>query len=336
MSGADSDDRPDDLTERYRAASAGDPVRPSDALRQSILAHARTVAMDHATERMVPAPTRRPAANDPSWRVTAAASVIVAGLAAVLAWNVHSPTPAPAHRPDPTSSNLAAHGQAAAGPAVPKQASEPLPVEGPASTAPAPNAVTARSRQRTLVQAENPRSAHDAAADLEMKRESAATTSQAPASVTRATAAENAASGGTAIEADPAFGRGTASSQFVPPPAPPPSRVEARRSPALSAAASDQATAAPTSPLVTAAESGDLERVGQLLRSGISTEQADARGRTALLVATLRGDLPMVRRLLASGARADVVDEDGDTPLTAARRQGSPELVRMLEQGTRP
>ena len=319
MSGADSDDRPDDLTERYRAASAGDPVRPSDAVRQSILAHARSVAMDHASERTASAGTRRPAANDPKWRVTAAASVIAAGLATVLAWHVHSPTPVPAEAPNPASSNSAAHSQAAGGPAVPNQASEPLPVEGRASTAPAPNAVTARSRQRTVVQAENPRTAHDAAADLEMKRESTASTSQALASVTRATAAENAASGGTAIEAEAA----------------PPSR-EARRSPALSAAAADRATAAPASPLVTAAESGDLERVEQLLRSGIGTEHTDARGRTPLLIATLRGDLPMVRRLLASGARADVVDEDGDTPLAAARRQGSLELVRMLEQGTRP
>jgi ankyrin repeat protein len=85
-----------------------------------------------------------------------------------------------------------------------------------------------------------------------------------------------------------------------------------------------------------AAESGDLERVDQLLRSGLGTEQVDARGRTALLVATLRGDLPMVRRLLAAGARVDVADADGNTPLAAARRQGPGELERVLERATQP
>src|SRR5437879_1297406 len=94
MNGADSDDeRADELTERYRAASAADPARPSDSVRQSILAHARTVAADHATRGTATERTRRHAANDPSWRVTAAASVIVAGFVTVLAWHFHRPTP---------------------------------------------------------------------------------------------------------------------------------------------------------------------------------------------------------------------------------------------------
>jgi ankyrin repeat protein len=85
-----------------------------------------------------------------------------------------------------------------------------------------------------------------------------------------------------------------------------------------------------------AAESGNLELVDQLLRSGVSTEQTDARGRTALLVATLRGDMTVARRLLAAGARVDAVDAGGDTPLAAARRQGPPELVQLLERASHP
>ena len=56
MSGADSDvDRADELTARYRAASAADPTRPSDAARESIFAYARTVAVNHATRAMASA-----------------------------------------------------------------------------------------------------------------------------------------------------------------------------------------------------------------------------------------------------------------------------------------
>ena len=319
MSSADADDRPDELTERYRAASAADPGRPGDAARQSILAHARTVAADHATQRVAAAPARRPAANDSRWPIAAAASVIVAALATVLAWHGHGPTPTPAPAPEPASPDTSTHTPTAAESPGPSRPSELLPTEGGASTAPAPNAVTARARQRAAAQAEAPRTAHDVAADLEMKAGSAVGSQQMVPSTAPPAVAEN-APGSSAADADARLEKGIATAKAAPAPA----------------ARASKLTAAPDSPLVKAAESGDLERVDQLLRSGSGTEQTDVRGRTALLIATLRGDLPMVRRLLASGARADVVDEGGDTPLAAARRQGSPELVTLLEQATQP
>jgi hypothetical protein len=45
--------------------------------------------------------TSPPAANDFSWRISAAASVIVAGFATLLAWHLHAPTRA-AQCPSPT------------------------------------------------------------------------------------------------------------------------------------------------------------------------------------------------------------------------------------------
>jgi hypothetical protein len=150
----------------------------------------------------------------------------------------------------------------------------------------------------------------------------------------RGTAAENAASGGSASDTESALENPIGAAQVAPPAAAAPPNLQALRSQPL--AASARSNAAPNSPLVTAAESGNLERVDQLLRGGISTEQTDARGRTALLVATLRGDAAMVRRLLAAGARADVADADGDTPLAVARRQGPPELARLLERASHP
>ena len=89
------DDRADELTERYRAASAADPARPSHAVRDSILAYARTVAADHATRGVASAARRRPTANVFSWRISAAATVIVAGFATLLACTVHRPRGSP-------------------------------------------------------------------------------------------------------------------------------------------------------------------------------------------------------------------------------------------------
>ena len=309
MSGPDCDNgRADQLTERYRAASARDPARPSDSLRRSIFAYARSVAAEHATRAVATGRTRRRAADVSRWRISAAASVIVAGLATVLAWHFLPPAPGPARQSTPLPSDIARRDGLAAGSTVPGPPAESATTAQRANTAPARNAVTTRSRPRAVAAAEVPR--HDAAAELDTEGRAEA---QAPTRVAGARAAQN------------------STAQVAPSAAAAPATVDARERSTLSAATAPHTSTAPDSLLV-AAESGNLERVDMLLRLGISTEQADARGRTALLVATRRGDLPMVRRLLAAGARADVVDEDGDTPLAAARRQGLPELARLLEE----
>jgi hypothetical protein len=159
---------------------------------------------------------------------------------------------------------------------------------------------------------------------------------QAPAELGAGAAGKNATAGGNAIGADRRLEKGIAGVQAAPSAAAAPPNVQAPRAQALDAAASARGSVTPNSPLVVAAESGNLELVDQLLRSGASTEQTDARGRTALLVATLRGDMTMAQRLLAAGARVDAVDAGGDTPLAAARRQGPPELVQLLERASHP
>ena len=114
MSGADSDaDRPDELTERYRAASAADPARPSDSVRESVFAYARTVAADQAPRGITR--LRSPAANDSSWRLSAAASVIVAVFATLLAWHFHTPAPLRGTAPNPAASEVTASNQPATG-----------------------------------------------------------------------------------------------------------------------------------------------------------------------------------------------------------------------------
>jgi hypothetical protein len=318
MSGAGSDaDRADDLTERYRAASAADPARPGDWVQESVFTYARTVVADQAPRGVTSA--RRPAANYSHWRLSAAASVIVAAFATLLAWHFRVPAPVRDTGPNPATAEVTASNQAATGSTASSEPSAPLPADRRA-TAPVPNAVTARSRERVNAS----------------PGPSVASARQAPARIAAGSAAENVTPASNASDAQRGLENPIAAAQVAPSPAAAPPNVEARRSQALEAAASARASAAASSPLVTAAEAGDLERVDQLLRSGVSTEQTDARGRTALLVATLRGDATMVRRLLAAGARADAVDEDGDTPLAAARRQALPEIVSLLEQATHP
>ena len=340
MSDADpDDDRAEDLMALYRAANAADTARPSDAARRSILTYARTVAGDHATRSRASAPTRRPPTRYSSWHMSAAASLLVAGFATLLAWHFRVPTsesPQPPRGPPPKSSQdgrtAAALTEYAAGSRASSAPSEPATIEAPSGPAPAPNAVTARSSERRFAREQPSRG--ERYSDLEGG--SATSLRQAPPKAARASAANNAlearrASDEAALE-NPSSRAKLAASAAPPPPA----SLEARQPPAPRATSSAQKEAAPGAPLLTAAESGDLDGVDQLLRRGIGTEQTDARGRTALFVATLRGDLPMVRRLLAAGARVDVADADGDTPLAAARRQGSAELERLLERAAQP
>jgi cytoskeletal protein RodZ len=322
MNGAHpDDDRADELTKRYRAASAADPARPGHAVRDSILAYARTVAADRATHGMARAPRRRPAASDFGWRISAAASVIVAGLATLLAWHSHAPTRVAEREPNSLSPQVAAHDPTTQ-------------LDRPADTAPAPNAVTTRSRQRADARAEAPPRAYDK--DPGTEGGSVASSLQAPARLGAGAAGGNAASGESAMDAERRLENPTAGAQFAPSGAAPPPSVRAPRSQALEAAASARASVASNAALVMAAESGNLELVDQLLHSGVGTEQTDAHGRTALLVATLHGDMTMARRLLAAGARVDAVDAAGDTPLTVARRQGPPELAQLLERASHP
>ena len=299
MSAADPDDRPDELTKRYRAASAMDPARPSDAVREAVLAHARALARE-ASPATDAAPARRAMVNDARWRMSIAATVIVAGLATVLAWQAHTPTrvaqPVPAAPPAVAPDHTAA---------ASKPAGESSPVEGVGS----PPVAEARVRGTAGHAGQEQRNVAPAAADI-----SAGNTTKGVAGLRSNSVAAPA-------PAAPARGAGSARAEDQ----------SLLRSATESRAASSAAPA-----LVMAAASGNIERVEQLLRSGVSTEETDARGRTALLVATLHGDLPMVRMLLAAGARADAADEDGDTPLAAARRQGSPELEGLLERANQP
>lgn len=70
-------------------------------------------------------------------------------------------------------------------------------------------------------------------------------------------------------------------------------------------------------PLMKAANKGDLASVGQLLSSGGDVNARDQRGQTALIEATMHGNATssLVRLLLSFGANVNVRDNLGRTPL---------------------
>jgi ankyrin len=85
------------------------------------------------------------------------------------------------------------------------------------------------------------------------------------------------------------------------------------------------------SPLATAAASGDLARVRELLDSGTKDVDApDRDGTPALHWVARAGEADLVARLLAAGARVDGADRHGVTPLQVAIGEGNLGVVRLL------
>ena len=72
----------DRLLRRYHEANALDDARPGPALREAVLAHARSVAA--AQKDGASSKGRQPASNDPSWTLRALGSLAVLGLVGLL------------------------------------------------------------------------------------------------------------------------------------------------------------------------------------------------------------------------------------------------------------
>jgi len=64
-----------------------------------------------------------------------------------------------------------------------------------------------------------------------------------------------------------------------------------------------------------AAESGQLDKVRDLIAAGAQIDIADENGMQALHIAVYRSRLSVVKFLLEKGARIDAVDDEGWTPL---------------------
>ncbi|CAG8539767.1 2665_t:CDS:2 [Funneliformis caledonium] len=67
-----------------------------------------------------------------------------------------------------------------------------------------------------------------------------------------------------------------------------------------------------------AAADGDIQRVTELLISGVSPNSKDTNGYTPLTAATSYNHIELIEFLISQGADVNIRDNDGDTPLFVA------------------
>ena len=315
----------DRLLRRYHEANALDDARPGPALRETVLAHARSVATAQKDGAL--AKGRAPASNDTSWTLRALGSLAVLGLVGLLMLQFDRGTPeerdaafggppAPAAtRPAPAAAtDSQPAGGSAAGPtdsreagAVPSlktvPASPPVPDatrEAPAAATPPPAKVRPTTPQRMAEPAAGP-------APAPMAADSAgASMAGAPAAPAAAPSAERAA--------PDALTQAAPDSSNTEPAAAPAAREPARNPATLrrEAPAADRArSAAALPPLLAATAQGDPDAVRRLLAAGTDVNTRDATGRTALMLAAQRGNAALIRLLLDAGAEPALRDKEG-------------------------
>jgi ankyrin repeat protein len=84
--------------------------------------------------------------------------------------------------------------------------------------------------------------------------------------------------------------------------------------------------------LVSAAMSGDVARINDLLAQGVDANSVNPSGRTPLHIAAFNGNLKSTKALLAAGADPNLADNRGITPIMEASAFGHLKIVRLLLQ----
>jgi hypothetical protein len=291
-----------ELLERYKRASDTLDAAPSETVRAAVLAEARRVAEQRATE--TPRQTfdvSRPAANDSRWRITAfgtaGAALVAALLFAPRLWESGPVAPA-------TSSGA----PAAAAPREQSSDEKSISPKAESPALPAPHA-DKTSPNATVLQ---PRR------DVPMPPQHRQTE-------------EIAQSAAPAEKADAA--------NFAPA-APPPAAGAAPRAAASGAARATsmnaQRAAVDTDPAPTAlrsaAASGDTAQTALLLDQGAALDARDELGRTPLMLAVMQNRPDVARLLLDRGADPNLTDNSGHTPLQQAKQAHLSEMAAMLER----
>jgi len=90
----------------------------------------------------------------------------------------------------------------------------------------------------------------------------------------------------------------------------------------------------PRTPVLDAAEEGDLNKVKSLLQRGHSINERNSRvkfGWTPLMAAIYQGNTNVAHFLIASGADVDLADNTGETPLTLAMVRGDESLPLVAD-----
>lgn len=328
----------DELTERYRQASAQDTRRPGAHVREAVRAHAQMVVAAGQAQGTVPeAKTTAPAANQSRWKISALASIALAGLTGLLVLQFD--------RGSDEEKDLA-FGQpsVSAPPAVQAPAPAAAPAAVPATRAPQPEV-------RAKAGADNsPPSALEAPAKPVTEKPAPQRAAPEPAAKAEAETAQTLGGAASPAVASPP-------AAAPPPPAPAiaqdsagfarsarPAEAPAPRS-APAAGQGLEKSAAPAralraeaagslglaGALQQSARAGDLQQLERLLQQGAPLNAADAAGRTPLVLAVMQGHTAVVQRLLAAGANTALIDKDGLNALQHARRLGFDGIAHLIE-----
>ena len=98
-----------------------------------------------------------------------------------------------------------------------------------------------------------------------------------------------------------------------------------------------QASAARTTPLIQAVQSGHMPLIGQLIGGGAEVNIIDAWGRSAAHYAVSNNNLPALKLLLDHGADANLADNAGHTPLDVWHKHKNEEMLKLLHTaGAKP
>ena len=344
---------PDALDAAYRRASAADASRPSDATRAAILANARTVAATAGEQAKPAIETRRPAANDPFWWRSAAASVAIA-VVGLMIWAPHFESrDVPSYADRRSKSAAVASAPAVPPPAAPSLAPTPVDMAAPdqrrleelATERPvaAPRQLAARvPRPRESVEslAAAPPPAHASVAEPSASAGLVAR-ADAPAADAALGGSPAAAERSVALNASPATDLRKAEVEEVVVTGAKRAHGGAAQLPLVAAAPAEAVARGSAANLVSGVSArdslleaaiarGDSERVRDLVAPTGALEERDARGRTPLMRAVEAGQAAVVRALLDVGADPNAVDAEGVRP--RARAASRPDIAALLEE----
>ncbi len=103
------------------------------------------------------------------------------------------------------------------------------------------------------------------------------------------------------------------------------------------AAPGDAKTAPTNPPLLSAAKSGDVSALRELLNQKVDPNAADVDGSTGLHWAAYRADLGSLKLLISAGANPNAANQFGSTPLLLAAKAADSALVKvLLDNGADP
>ena len=293
----------DDLVQGYLDASAQDPRRPPDRVRDAAHAHALDVIAAKTAPASASKPaTNRPAANQSRWKISLLASIALAGITGllVLQFERGSVEEKELALGQPVARRESAAPAAPAAPtAAPAPPAKPSPKSPPAKPPTQPADSEARAIAKSIPSAGPAPASAPALADSTFA-ENAPQAARAPA--TMANAAPAARSSGLMA---PASSAAREKNKF------------------------DVSGGQPA--LVVAANAGDTDEMERLLAQGAALNAADATGRTALMAAVINGHTAAVEKLLARGASRTLTDREGLNALQHAQRLSLGRMVDLLE-----